>query len=96
MSEEKITVSYIALRLRRTMHEDAYISVPATDAIMIQNEDGTGSIDFDAFVAEAIRLSKDPRAEWKVEEVDTVPHPTQQPIPDDRRVFDIHLDHEGA
>ena len=94
MSGEHTAVNCIALRLRKTTHEDAYVSVPATDSIMELREDGTYGINFDAFVAEAVRLSKDPRVEWKVEEVETVPHPMQQPKPDDRRGFDIHLDHD--
>ena len=96
MSKDSNPVTCIALRLRRTTHEDAYINVPANDAIMKQKEDGTCGIDFEAFVEEAIRLSKDPRAEWQVEDVVIEPHPTQQPRPADRRVFDIHLNREES
>jgi hypothetical protein len=80
----------IALRLRRTTCEDAYVNVPITDAIMKPRGDGTCGLDPDAFVAEGIRLSQDSHIEWKTETSVTEPHPTQQPRPDDRKAFDIH------
>ena len=91
MSDEAKTFS-IALRLRRVIHEDAYVAIPVTDAIIELGEDGKGSINFDALVAEAIRLSADPRVEWKTESCQVEPHPTQQPKPDDRYMFDIFYD----
>lgn len=91
MSNENPDVTCVALRVRRTTHEDAYVSVPATDAIMKPNDDGTYGIDFEKFVTEAIRLSQDPRVEWKVEEVMTDAHPIQQPKPDHRKGFDVHF-----
>ena len=90
MSDENPKVICVALRVRRTTHEDAYVSVPATDAIMKPMGDGTCRIDFEKFVAEAIRLSQDPRVEWEVEDISTESHPTQQPKPDDRQAFDVH------
>ena len=89
MSEEKKTYS-IALHLRRVTHEDAYVSVFVTDAITKENADGTRSIDFDAFVAEAIRVSKNDEVEWKTEESYTEPHPIQCPLPEGRRAFDSY------
>jgi hypothetical protein len=87
MKEEPKTYS-LTLRVRRTTYEDAYVSVPVTSAILKQKEDGTLGIDFEAFVAEAVRISQDPRVEWKVEEHKTEPHPIQGPKPEDRRSFD--------
>lgn len=52
--------------------------------------DGTYRMDFDAFVREAIRLSEQETVDWAVEEHSVNPHPTQQPVPADRRVFDVH------
>jgi hypothetical protein len=87
MSEEPRTYS-ILLHVRRIVHEDAYIAVPVTDAIMMTKEDGTAAIDPEAFIAEAIRISADPRVEWRQESSTTEPHPTQQPLPEDRTSFD--------
>ncbi len=87
MSKKSDTVS-IALRIRRVTYEDAYVAVPVTDAITKQNEDGSVGIDIEAFFAEAIRISKDPRVEWQIETCETEPHPTQGPTPDDRESFD--------
>lgn len=89
MTEEPKTFS-ITLRLRRAIYEDAYVAVPVTDAIVKANDDGTGSIDFEAFVAEAIRISGDERVEWKVEETQIEPHPIQGPLPEDRSLFDAY------
>ncbi len=89
MSEEQRTYS-IALRLRRVIYEDAYIAVPVTDAIMKANEDGTGSIDIEAFIAEAIRIGGDDRVEWKTEETRIEQHPIQDPLPEGRSRFDAY------
>ncbi len=80
----------IVLHLRRVTYEDAYVAVPVTSAIMKVNDDGTGSIDFEAFTAEAIRLGGDNRVEWKIEETRTEAHPLQTPIPEGRSCFDAY------
>ena len=84
----------IVLRLRRTVVEDAYVAVPVTAAIMKKEPEPDGSfrIDFDAFVAEAARLSERESVEWSTEDRNTAAHSTQQPVPTGRRVFDIHND----
>lgn len=87
MSEEEKTYS-IALRVRRITLEDAYVAVPLTSDITKQNEDGTVGIDVEAFLAEAIRVSQDPRVEWKLESSQSEPHPEQQEAPEGRRKFD--------
>jgi hypothetical protein len=74
----------IALRLRRTTHEDVYVSVPVTAAITEERPDGTRGINFDALVAQGVQISQDPKAEWKVESALTECHPIQQRPPDDR------------
>ena len=82
----------VVLRLRRTVIEDAYVAVPVTDAIMKKEPEPDGSfrIDFEAFVREAVQLSRRETVDWAVEEQSVSPHPTQQPVPAARRVFDIH------
>lgn len=82
----------IVLRLQRTIVQDAYIAVPVSDAIMKKEPepDGSHRIDFEAFVREGIRLSQNDAVDWAVEESASAPHPVQQPVPADRRVFDVH------
>jgi hypothetical protein len=82
----------IVLRLQRTVVEDAYVAVPMTAAIMKQEPEPDGScrIDFDAFVREAVRLSGSDSVEWAPEQRTIQPHSVQQPVPDGRRVFDVH------
>ncbi len=90
----------IAIRVRRVTYEDAYVAVPVTDKLMQKKPDGTlqlapdgtAHIDPDVLVAEAIRISQDQRVEWKIESSKTEPHPTQQPLPKDRKSFDAIID----
>jgi hypothetical protein len=80
----------IMLRVRRTRVEDAYVAVPVTDAIVDVESDGTGSINFEAFVAEALRISGNPLVEWQVESTEVATHPEQRPLPEGRRCFDAY------
>jgi len=79
----------IALRVRRIVYEDAYISVPVTEAIMKPSADADGNVhlDTEALMAEGIRISKDARIEWRMESTTTDIHPIQQPMPEDRTSF---------
>lgn len=77
----------IALRVRRVTYEDAYVSVPISDAIL-KKDGAKQSINFEAFVAKAIEMSKDKRVEWKVESSNIEAHPTQQQAPPERKRFD--------
>jgi len=85
--EEQETYS-IALRIRRITTEDAYVSVMVTDEILKENADGSSRLDFEKFVAAAIKLGDNPLVEWRVESSHIEPHPTQGPKPDDRRLMD--------
>jgi hypothetical protein len=87
MSGEEKTYS-IALRVRRITYEDSYIAVPVTPEITQKNEDGTIGINAEAFFAEAIRISKDSRVEWKVEGSQSEPHSEQRDTPEGRRKYD--------
>ena len=75
----------ISLHLQRIKKECAYVSVPVTDAIMIEQADGTGRIDADKMTQIAISLSEAPDAQWHFEEQVTQPHPIQKaPEPDEK------------
>jgi hypothetical protein len=87
MSETPETYS-LALRVRRVTYEDAYVSVTVTNDILRKGDDGTFGIDFEAFVAEAIRISHDPNVEWEIETSQIEPHPIQGPKPENRVSFD--------
>ena len=87
MADQSRTYS-VVLRVRRVTYEDAYVAVPVTATILTTNADGTMTIDPEAFVAEALRISHDPRVEWIVETSNLEPHPIQQPKPDDRQCLD--------
>jgi len=89
MSSNEKTFS-IAFRLRRIVYEDAYVSIPVTEAVMKSEPeaDGTRRLDTDKLIAEAIALGKNEAAEWCVEETQTTPHPVQQPKPEVRNALD--------
>ena len=87
MTDDPKTYS-IMLRLQRVTYEDAYVAVPVTDRILMQKEDGSTGIDFDAFVAEAKQISQDARTEWVVESTQVEAHPIQGPKPEDRKCLD--------
>lgn len=89
MANDHNTTS-IQLRLRRIVYEDAFVAVPATSAIIDLQPDGTGKINYEAFVAEAIAIGADPRVEWRRESVETIAHPLQMRVPEGRFRFDAH------
>jgi hypothetical protein len=80
----------IMYRMRRITTEDAYVSVPVTSDLMKPEPaaDGTFRLNTDALLAAALRISRDPRVEWRVESNETAPHPIQRPKPEDRTTFD--------
>lgn len=84
MTAENKTYS-IALRMRRIIYEDTYVTVPVTREVLRDEEDGSARIDFEKLVAAATVISQDPAAEWITEEVQVEAHPIQQPTPDDRK-----------
>ena len=78
----------VQLRLRRVTHEDASVSVLMDDKVMQRNADGTGKIDWEKLVAEAVRVSQTPGVDWRVESSGTAPHPLQSVRPDHRTVVE--------
>jgi hypothetical protein len=82
----------VLLHLQRVIREDAFVNVAVTGATMKAEPepDGTYRMDFGALVREAIRLSANAAVEWKTEGTVIDVHPTQCPLPDGRRVFDVH------
>ncbi|WP_405822268.1 hypothetical protein OG241_38775 [Streptomyces sp. NBC_01390] len=72
----------VSVRLRRTVVEERYVSVPITDAVMNPDpdEDGARHIDSAKLVAAAIQLGQDD-ADWLPEEREVKLHPIQQAPP---------------
>lgn len=70
----------ICFRLRRTNHEEAFVSVPVTEEILEDNPDEHGHRELDAekLMQAAIRLGADPDTRWRVEGKPIVEvHPVQ-------------------
>jgi len=95
MQSDKPATYSVALRIRRVTYEDTYVSVPVVDAVTKQDQEGVWRIDPEALIAEAIRISADPRAEWKVESCESAPHPIQALKPEDRKSLDPRCDNEA-
>jgi hypothetical protein len=78
--EGEIMATYsVSFRLRRTVVEERYVSVPITDAVMQADpdEDGAYRVDMGKLVAAAIQLGQDD-ADWLPEEREVTLHPIQK------------------
>lgn len=95
MSEENKTYS-IRLRLRRVIHEDAYVSVFVNEKVMKEEEDGGYGIDTDKLAAEAIRIGSTPNVDWQIESTLIEPHPLQNVMPDGRKVIDSFYEQQES
>ena len=78
----------IQLRLRWEITQDAYVSVLVDERLVTEQADGSFRLDPEKLVAEALRISHDPRLDWRVESSHTEPHPLQTVKPDERSVLD--------
>ncbi len=87
MNEAKESFS-MALRVRRVSYEDAYVAVPVTAKLTETRQDFTVGINAEAFLAEALIVSKSPNVEWGIESREVAPHPEQRDAPEGRRRFD--------
>ncbi|WP_435016987.1 hypothetical protein TA3x_004573 [Tundrisphaera sp. TA3] len=69
----------ISWRLRRTTTDYAFVSVPVTGDLMIEQPDGTGRIDVPRMVERAIEMSRAEGVVWHPEGQQIEPHPIQTP-----------------
>ena len=72
----------VSFRLQRTTTEFAFVSVPVTADLIVQQPDGTGRIDATKMVQCAIELGQVPDVVWHPETQEIQPHPIQIPPPD--------------
>ncbi len=94
---EQPSLVSISVRVRRTITQDAYVSVLVRDAVMKVDEDGAARLDPDRIFARAVELGGHPDAEWRTESTTVAVHPTQSPPPAERaalREVDM-LEEEG-
>ena len=71
----------VSFRLRRTTTEFAFVSVPVTADLMIEQPDGTGRIDVAKMVQRAVERGQLPGVAWHPEGRQVEPHPIQTPPP---------------
>jgi hypothetical protein len=70
----------ISIRLRRTTHEETFVSVPVTDAVKQDTPDEQGRFFLDGrkVMEAAVRLAVDRNTAWRLEGEPIVePHPVQ-------------------
>jgi len=74
----------IGVRLRRTVLESAFVSVPITEEVMQPEADAQGRrrLDAEKVMAAAVRLGLEPSTRWEPESAPLVEfHPVQTPPP---------------
>lgn len=71
----------VSFRLQRTTTEVAFVRVPVTADLMIEQPDGTGRIDIARMVQQAIEMGQAPGIAWQSEGQQVQPHPVQTPPP---------------
>ena len=80
--DDPVAATYsISLRLQRTTTEFAFVSVPVTADLMIDQPDGTGRMDVEKMVQRAIEMGHAHGVAWHHEEQHVQPHPIQMPPP---------------
>ena len=68
----------ISLRLQHVTVEYAYVSVPVTTDLLVNQGDGTARLDTGRLVQQAIAMGSAAGVNWHPESVDIQPHPTQK------------------
>jgi hypothetical protein len=82
MTEQKKTyATHIQWRLRRTIIEDCYVSVPVTSEVMDFDESGKHRLNVGKVRAAALAIG-DLSECWAVEQSDIDVHPIQRPRPE--------------
>lgn len=78
---EVVPTYSVSFRLQRTTTEFAFVSVPVTGDLMVEQPDGTGRIDVAKMVQRAIDMGQAVGVAWQPEEQHVQPHPIQTPPP---------------
>ena len=71
----------VSFRLQRTTTEFAFVSVPLTVDLMVEQTDGTAKIDVTKIAQRAIDMGQLPGVSWQPEEQQVKLHPLQTPPP---------------
>jgi len=69
----------VSWRLQRQTTEFAFVSVPVTADLIIEQPDGTGKINVEKMVQRAIEMGQASNIEWQLEVQTIQPHPIQTP-----------------
>ena len=77
--DEAVPTYSVSFRLQRTTTEFAFVSVPVTGDLMIEQPDGTGRIDVAKMVERAIEMGQASGVSWQPEGQQVQPHPIQTP-----------------
>jgi hypothetical protein len=72
----------VSFRLQRTTTEFAFVSVPVTGDLMIEQPDGTARIDASKMVQRAMEMGRASGIAWQPEAQQVQPHPIQTPPPE--------------
>lgn len=72
----------VSFRLQRTTTETAFVKVPITDDLMIEQPDGSGRIDVEKLVMRAVEMGQAAGVSWQAESQLIQHHPIQMPPPE--------------
>jgi hypothetical protein len=81
VNEPVVPTYSVSFRLQRTTTEFAFVSVPVSADLMVEQPDGTGRIDVAKMVERAIEMGRAPGVAWQPEDQQVQPHPIQMPPP---------------
>jgi hypothetical protein len=71
----------VSFRLQRKTTEFAFVSVPVTADLMVEQPDGTGRIDVAKMVQRAVDMAQALGVAWQIEDQTVQPHSIQTPPP---------------
>jgi hypothetical protein len=69
----------VSVRLQRITTEFAFVSVPVSDDLVIQQPDGSGRLNAAKLMERALQLGQAPEVMWRLEDRQVQLHPVQTP-----------------
>jgi len=69
----------ILFRLQRTTTEEAFVSVPITPDLLVEDGEGAARLDLPALLQRAVELGHGAGVRWRLEAQSLQPHPVQKP-----------------
>jgi hypothetical protein len=82
MNDESQKTFSISMRLQRTITEFAFVSVPVTQELLVDQSDGTQRLDVNKVTQYALELGQTHGLNWQPEDAQIQLHPIQTAPPE--------------